>query len=333
MAKYCKFCGLPIEEGKECNCEGAQNSKKQSGTTASDMKNKFKENVGIPNEKGRAESYERGKQIVPDCITANEGEVPIRQYDIAVLRSIMKGASAEGKLQVTNQRVLFRASGFSLLGPNKMQYEFAINEIAGIEIRNDHRLGIFHLFVSGIAVSYLTSAASSIFNKIAGVSSFLSGILALVLFAWAMLFFVSVKRKQFFKLFFNSIAAGALSVHAFTTKFMVIPMLSGNISSFIEGICLIVLLINIIMIAFVPNLVLEVKTKGANSSIEIRRKESNGILAFMFNMPKKEYTGYSDVMPGKDIEKARKELGALINDVNMLGDEAVEKWREKYEQK
>lgn len=329
MARYCRFCGLLIEDGKECTCGGEPNSKKQDGATTSDMKNKFKENMGIPNEKGRAESYERGKKIVPDCIISNEGEVPIRQYDVAVFRSIMKGAFAEGKLQVTNQRVLFRASGFSLLGPNKMQYEFAIDEIAGIEIRNDYRLGIFHLFVSGIAVSYFTSAANGIFNKIAGVSSFLSGILALVLFLWAMMFFVSVKRKQFFKLFFNSIAAGALSVHALTTKFMIIPVFSGNISSFIEGICLVVLLINVIMIAFVPNLVLEIKTKGANSSIEIRRKESNGILAFMFNMPKKEYTGYSDVMPGKDIEKARKELGALINDVNMLGDEAVEKWKER----
>ena len=76
----------------------------------------------------------------------------------------------------------------------------------------------------------------------------------------------------------------------------------------------------------------EIKTKGASSPIEIRRKESNGIFAFMFNMPKKEYTGFADVMPGRDTAKAMKELGALINDINMLGDAAIDKWRTDYEQ-
>lgn len=329
MAKYCRFCGNFIEEGKECSCEGAQYNKKSGGTTASDMKTKFKENMGIPNEKGRAESYERGKQIVPDCIYPNEGEVPIRQYDIAVLRSISRGAFAEGKLQVTNQRVIFRSSGFSLLGPNKMQYEFAVDEVAGIEIRNDHRLGIFHLIIAWIIMAFLCSSTNEFVNKIAGFSDFFAGIFALAAFIGAEIFFFSTKGKYFFKLILNSIAAGALSVYAITTRYLIIPAFSGNVFSYIEGICLIVLLLNLILIVYVPNLVLEIKTKGANSSIEIRRKESNGILAFMFNIPKKEYTGYSDVMPGRDIEKARKELGPLMNDVNMLGDEAVEKWKER----
>ena len=45
-------------------------------------------------------------------------------------------------------------------------------------------------------------------------------------------------------------------------------------------------------------------------------------------MPKKDYTGYSDVMPGKDLEKARKELGAMIDELNKNGDNAVDKWKE-----
>lgn len=328
MAKYCKFCGNPIEDGKKCSCEMSQSSKEKNGEKVSDVKSKIEENMGIPNKKGREEAFEKEKNIVPDCIAANEGEIPIRQYNIAKLRTIIKGAFAEGKLQVTNKRVMFRSSGFSLLGPNKMQYEFAINEIAGIEIRSDHRLGIFHLFVAWLLFMFLSSTIGGMFKEFAGFSSFLAGVFSLILFGWTVLFFFSVKGKHYIKLIFNSLAVGALSTQSVTTKFFVIPVLKANLFGWMEAACLILLIFNFVLIAYVPNLVLEIKTKGANSPIEIRRKESNGILAFMFNMPKKEYTGYSDVMPGEDTATAMKELGALINDINMLGDAAIEKWRE-----
>lgn len=328
MAKYCKFCGLPVKEGKNCTCEMSQNSKKKTNDRVSDVKGKVEENMGIPNEKGRLESYERGKRIVPDCILPNEGEIPIRQYDIAKLRTVFKGAFAEGRLQVTNKRVLFRSSGYSLLGPNKAQYEFALDEIAGIEIRNDHRLGVFHLVVGITAFAVITSMMNEVFSKFSGFSPFFASVVTLALFIWATLFFFAAKDKWYIKLIFNAMAAGALSVQALTTKFLVIPVLDGSIFSYMEGICLILVLLNYILIAYVPNLVLIIKTKGASNPIEIRRKEGNGLLAFLFHMPKKDYTGYSDVMPGRDLEKARKELGAMINDLNKNGDLAIDKWKE-----
>lgn len=325
MAKYCKYCGNKIEE---CTCEMSQKEKDHKTFDFNKQTANFKENMGMPNDNEKADSYERGKKIVPDCILPNEGEIPIRQYDIAKLRTVFKGAFAEGRLQVTNKRIIFRSSGFSLLGSDKAQYEFAIDEIAGIEIINDHRLGIFHLIVAGCIFAGLSAMANDAFSAFASFSPFLSNLVTLALFAWSALFFITVKGKWYFKLIFNSIAAGALSVQALTTKFFIIPALDGSLFSYLEGICLIMILICYLLIAYVPNLVLVFKTKGGSNPIEIRRKEGNGLLAFLFHMPKKDYIGYSDVMPGKDLEKARKELGALIDELNENGDNAVDKWKE-----
>lgn len=328
MAKYCKYCGEVIEDGKTCSCQMAQDALKNGKKDISDNTEKIAENFGIPNKENRSKLYERGMKIVPDCVVANDREIPLRQYDIAKLRSIGKGAFAEGRLQVTNKRVLFRAAGFSLLGPNQMQYEFAINEIAGIEIRNDHRVGVLHLLLGLILSVVVIERAQSVFEKFANFSSFLAGIIALVLAAWAVLFFLSTKGKQFIKLAFIAIAAGALNVKALTTKLMIIPVLKDNFFGFVELIIYLLLVLNLILIVYVPNLVLLIKTKGASAPIEIRRKESNGLLAFLLHMPKKEYTGYSDVMPGKDVYKAMKELGTMITEINLLGDSAIEKWKE-----
>lgn len=324
MANFCKFCGKPIEI---CTC--GMSAKSGDAATATEKKMKIGERIGIPNEKEKIKAYERGKKIVPDCILANENEVPIKQYDIARLRTISKIAFAEGRLQVTNQRVIFRSTGLSLLGPQELQYEFAINEIAGVEVRKDYRLGISHVLISILLIFWTAVFAGNLFEKFSASSSFLSGLFALVLFAASLFLCVAFKGKHFLKLFLLAFSGGALSVKAFTTLWLVVPVLTGGFFSLIEGICAIAMLVQLLLTAFVPNLVLEFKTKGASSPIEIRRKESKGIYAFMLNMPKKEYTGYSDVMPGKDAEKAIKELGALINDINILGDRAVNKWEEK----
>ena len=74
-------------------------------------------------------------QIVPDNLTLNEGrEVPIRQYDVAELRSRLKLERAEGRLQVTNKRLLFRATGRSVRGKTTLQHEFALDDMKGFEI-------------------------------------------------------------------------------------------------------------------------------------------------------------------------------------------------------
>ena len=111
-------------------------------TFGASMKNRM--GVGVP-EHNAADTYERGAYIVPDCVKANENEIPVRQYNIAVLRNLLKFERAEGRLQITSKRVIFRAAGRSVGGKTALQNEFDIKEIAGIEARRNYKFSFLYL--------------------------------------------------------------------------------------------------------------------------------------------------------------------------------------------
>lgn len=339
MAKFCKFCGNEIPEGSFCECPDALQERKKENTKD---KMKFsgervskesmsgldflKELIGA--RSGKYGFFEMNDKIVSDNIVPDKGEIPIRQYHVASLRSMSKFSFAEGRLQVTNKRVLFRAAGYSPLGTTELQHEFAIEEIAGIEIRRDTRIGVLNFVLTIVLIAFVANIVSDLFSSFSSFSGFFANVFAIVLMLFSFFVFFSQKGKYVMKLICLSAAMGALTAIGVDTLFVMIPIVSSKMATILASITLCLLVINQILIVLIPNLVIEIKTKSASSPIEIRRKESNGFFAFMFNMPKKEYTGFADVMPGKDIEKARKELGALINDINVFGDAAIDSWKE-----
>jgi hypothetical protein len=162
--KVCSNCGSEFEDGQVCGCgrgpeapvffaSGASNYK-SAGTSVADagihispgffesMKNRM--GVGTPEQNSR-DTYEREMNIVPECISAEENEIPVKQYTVAVLRNLLKLERAEGRLQVTNKRVVFRATGRSIRGRTTLQNEFAINEIGGIEARRNYKFSFLYL--------------------------------------------------------------------------------------------------------------------------------------------------------------------------------------------
>lgn len=92
--------------------------------------------------------YERGKQIVPDLVAPCENEIPIRQYHVVDIRSRLQGLWAEGRIMVTNKRLLFRASGRSFIGRTRVEQEYELDEISGINISHGVRFSLFDFFNS-----------------------------------------------------------------------------------------------------------------------------------------------------------------------------------------
>lgn len=92
-------------------------------------------------------AFEHGLKIVPDCISANDGEIPIKQYDFAKLRTRLLLEKSYGRLQITNKRVIFRAAGRSPLGKNIFHQEFSIDQLAGVEVRCKHEFNLFNFFL------------------------------------------------------------------------------------------------------------------------------------------------------------------------------------------
>ena len=60
-------------------------------------------------------------------------EIPVRQYDLCTTRSLLKGMWQEGRLQVTNKRVLFRLSGRNWSGRAQKSIEFTLDDVVGME--------------------------------------------------------------------------------------------------------------------------------------------------------------------------------------------------------
>ncbi len=285
---------------------------------------KFKNHVGIGEPETNGEvRYERGKKIVPECISANEGEVPIRQYVVAKLRTFHRLHWAEGRLQVTNKRVIFRAPGLSLTGKTVLQHEFAIDEIAGIEARKEPKLGLLEL-----CLSYWLSMLGMFFGGL--VAGWFYDLLWFLGFMVSMGFMVLGVAPTFFlhkKFLLKTVTAGVAfgAMMEMGSNFFVYAMLF---------VILAVWIVNGVLYSIKTNLVLTIKTKGASGAVEIRRKKKTGLFGLLFNnsaSEKEEYTGFSNVFPMQDTEKAIREIGAVISDIQKMGDYGIEKWKETEE--
>jgi len=277
-------------------------------------------------EENATNTYERNMKIVPDCIKTNDNEVPIKQYDLAVLQTKLKFMRAEGRLQVTNQRLIFRATGRSIRGRTTIQHHFNLNDIAGIEARKDYRFAALNLILGilaflGIALLCNIFVSSLYENAVA---------FAVILGIAGLVPFFIIKRMFLAKLLCCAVSFGSLMGGSSVGTVLVggLGGLGGyggyggyggsglNVGVLILAIISsIISFVALLLFAFKPNLVFTVKTKGGGSVMEIRRKAK-----------KEEYTGYEDVLPWKDTEKAIREVGAMIHDIQTLGKHGVDKW-------
>ena len=132
------------------------------------MKNRM--GIGSP-ERNATDVYERKMNIIPENIRANENEIPVKQYNVAVLRNMMKFERAEGRLQVTNKRMVFRAAGRSLGGRTSLHHEYKVDEIAGIEARSNYRFSFCYLVLAFLIISLASAilySPSDLMNVIPG---------------------------------------------------------------------------------------------------------------------------------------------------------------------
>lgn len=325
MSKFCTKCGRPLEEGEQCSCTpkspGILSSCKSAVETLA-------KRMGIwESHDANVDIFETNKNIVPDVVKANDGEVPIKQYEVATLRSRIRGQYTKGRLQVTNKRVLFRAAGASYKGAITVQHEFALEEIAGIEVKISNRVSPLNIFL-GIILSLLVCPVfSGLFERFSqqseGLALFTSIVIAVV---FALPFFL-LKKKFWVKFLLLDCGIGCLigtSSLASLSPSTLIFGIQSNVADVVGFIFSLLWLLNLILVALVPDLVLCVKTKGAAEAFNIRRKQH----ATIFKQ-EVEYTGFSEVVPSKDASLVANELGALIDDLQKNGYLAIENWKEQ----
>lgn len=327
---FCRFCGKELVNG-QCSCPKFQASiRKTERETYQDVKAPFfassfhpdyssvssfmssiRDYTGINSSPGFTDPYEHNVPIVPGCIQPEENEIVVKQYNIAQLRTREKFMKAEGRMMVTNRRLLFRAAGTSLTGNILQEHQFNLDEIAGLQIHNDYKFSLLN-FIGGIflffAISpFITRLLLYVRNEVAvAMLSLILGISGLIPT------FVVYKR------FWLKLLGAGVSCGAFMGVFIVSGLKFFALLSFFA---FLVLLINLTVICFVPNLVIEIKTKGGEGALRIGSQK-----AMFQRSVGDDYSGFKEVLPWEDTVMAMNELGTMIDDLQKQGDYAVGKW-------
>jgi hypothetical protein len=87
----------------------------------------------------------------------------------------------------------------------------------------------------------------------------------------------------------------------------------------------IIALVCLFLFCFRPNLVISIKNKGGiEGAVDIRRKT-------LFSKNNEKGTGFAEVIPTEETESAIREIGAMIGDIQTLGDLGLQKWVKKQE--
>ena len=279
------------------------------------------------------DAYERDLNIAPDCLDLSDGETPIKQYTVAKMNNRVLGIPIEkalGKLQITNKRVIFRAPGTGIAGRICQTNEFSVDELASVTVQKRFVFQAWALFVSllcatiGFMAFFLLSRA---FNEAGDATIVLYSVFGALFGFGGLVPFFLVKNKWFLK----TMALG-FSFSAFLLTGVILKMAGefarrggadaakffGGVFIFFAVVTGIILLISIGMGSLRPDLILMFRGKTAVPAISVYKSliQRADMLA-----------GYTEVMPAKDVEECIREINAIINDIQKLGDYAVEKWK------
>ena len=329
---FCKYCGEEIFENipHECERKPQQKTTPKINTNLNVNPHQIKnlltglvQRVGILDSK--LDYYEKDMQIVPDSIALEDGEIPVKQYaHLATMQTKIKLTRAHGRLQITNKRVLFRANGSSPAGKTVCQQIFDLDKLDGIEIRKDFRFRLgdtfFAFLLSTIVMTYVGKVTDALFSAdwCYPIMMVIALLTCIPVFLW--------KTKWLEKIMLLSIGFACLDAGAHDTTFSWFLELNfQKIFTDSSSLCSILHILYtacLFLYSFKPNLLIEFKT-GSSNAIQIRHKDP------IFSVKKEEYSGFAEVLPGKDADQAIREINTLINDIKTLGDLGIEKWKDK----
>lgn len=314
MSKYCTRCGRRIPDGAICVCrirrtELFATKEKENGVA-------FRKILrpSDPDYDQDADYYERGKQIVPELVASSENEIPIKQYHLMDVRSRLRGLWAEGRLMITNKRILFRASGRSFIGRTLTEQEYALDEISGIVLSRGVRFSLFDLILSLFLCQFFSGFAYISFITLETKGWWILPLLFALIGLGAM-FFVGQRRYRW-KMIISCFIAENLSVLSmggnmhggFGTSFF----------AFLAVIAFLAALAFLILSSMKPVVSLMIQCKsGTSAAVAMISKQIGGIQVG------------TELLPTEETDIATREVGAIIYDIQHMGDYGIEKWKPK----
>ena len=293
----------------------------------------------------------RSKDLLKDKITPADGEVSVRTYYCTYYISRLLGLEAWGYLGVTNKRVIFQALGTSNAGSSVIQSEVPIADVSGISSYKGTFFSFGHmamafvtsLFVANMLLFILGALGTAIGLAIAYSSKGeLGSGLGLTIIGWilgigGLLVSFPIARNSIWRSILAATSSvgfviagggGLLGMAGTLAR----SFLSQNTTSYASGglatlaffvafLALIYTLFCIVWYARRPTFSLAISSKGG-SDTPISISGASGLGLFNVSAGRA-----LTAEPAVDAETMLQELGAVILDIQMLGDMGINKWK------
>lgn len=262
--------------------------------------------------------------LLAGSVTPAEGEATVRTYHCTYYREKSLGLKAGGFLGITNKRVIFQAAGETTAGRTLIQSEVPIADVSGINSFKGNYFNVLE-FIGTILLATLAIVIIPVL--LTGLGYLVESYTFFKVFGWLIAlgafagsFFVSVKST--WRTFLVGASAGALLGLAGIGIMDALSALSGQGGDFWILLLLLAVLIYMLVCAawFArrPTFSLEINSSGG-SSTPIRIASTGGFMN-MSTIP--------NALPGRDSEAMLHEIGALITDIQTLGDYGIAKWKQ-----
>lgn len=302
-----------------------------------------------PRQANRPKKGVAAFRLLGKSLTPAEGEISVRTYHCTTLSSRLLNLKAQGYLVVTNKRVIFHAYGSSYTGASVLQSEIPVEDVSGITHYKGTIFSISHLLTALAVVFFLSPFLFGIFVGIFSFAAiFFQAFSSIMQIVWLILGIIvaassfSISSKKIWRLIIlmagiaviNSAATGGSAgfltmLWAQGENFLTnaVNMVNGAVSAIasIIGILAslgfgIYSLFCIYMYTQRETVSLAIGSKGGSSTpIAI-----SGISGFGHNAAAvKALTAE----PAADVDTMIRELGAMITDIQSLGDYGIEKWQ------
>jgi len=277
-------------------------------------------------------------QLLGPSITPAEGEVDVRTYYCTQYNSWLLGLKASGFLVVTNRRVLFHAFGVSAAGRSVIQSEVPIADVSGVSSFKGtvFNLGYFllGLLISGgvggllVAIVAAINAASAYnsYTRQGGGGEWLSvGMPLLGLLCGVGSFFLP--KTSIWRIIVTAAGLGATLgtiINATTALSYFSSGRSGlNVFAILVAFALVIYLFWILGIySRRPTFSLAIGSKGG-SSTPINISGAAGFAILNNNAAGRAL----QAQPVADSELMLKEIGALVLDLQAMGEYGISKWK------
>ncbi len=284
--------------------------------------------------------------LIKDNISPAEGEQSVRSYFCTYYKAPLLGLKANGYLGITNKRVIYQSRGSSRVGSNVIQSEVPIADISGINIYKGFyfNLGsllsglfltvLFGAIVVGILGGVRTLEAVNSLNNFSQNNQdqavLFSTVLGWIIGLGGFIGMFALKKKMIWRAVLAGIATtafGYLGAENVISSFS-FDLFGGSQNDNVgylliipAVISLIFAIVQIIKNAWKPTFSLTIGSKGgASTPIAI---SGAGIIGLLGISVAKTFLA----TPAEDADAMLNELGAVILDVQTLGDLGINKWK------